>query len=305
MRPLRCAPLVRCPATLLASLLVAGTMSMVATSRVAAEGVQLSVVVEGGAASIEARDAPIADVLRAIGEQAGLTVIIEGEAGDRVSRSLHGVPVSEAIGLLLRAVPSAVIYKTSSGELAEIDVRLMGSGALSAAAPSGAPTASSAEPTEATSRSEGPAVTPDDPRENRIAFVRAAVRAPRENGIGELALLLREDDDATIRAAASGALGRLRAGEAGEALVLALGDRDRRVRRAAARALGAFGGEQAIGALERVLLEERVPTVRQMAVYALSRMSGEAALEVLEAAQSDRDGTVRAIAETALSRNQD
>jgi HEAT repeat protein len=198
-----------------------------------------------------------------------------------------------------------VIYKTSSGELAEIDVRLMGSGALSAAAPSGAPTASSAEPTEATSRSEGPAVTPDDPREDRIAFVRAAVRAPRENGIGELALLLREDDDATIRAAAAAALGKLRDEEAGDALSLALADRDRTVRRAAARAFGAVGGSQGIEALERVLLEERASEVRRMAAYALSRMDAPPALSALEIARSDRDRTVRAIAETALSRDQD
>jgi hypothetical protein len=296
------------PAALLASLLVAATMGVVATSRVAAEGVELSVVVEGGVASIEARDAPIADVLRAIGERGGVVVTVEGEAGDYISRSLDRVPVREAIGLLLREIPSAVIYKTSVGELVEINVRFTGGGSPSGvpgAAQPGAPGTTSADPSAVTSASEELAVDPDDPREDRLAFVRSAARAPKKDGLGELALLVREDEDATIRVAAAGALGRLRSGEAGEALVLALADRDRRVRRAAARALGAFGDEQAIGALERVLLEERVPAVRQMAVYALSRMSGEAALDALEAAQFDPDRTVRAIAETALSRDQD
>jgi hypothetical protein len=266
---------------------------------------QLSVVVEGGLVGVEARNAPLADVLSAIGEQAGIVVTIEGEAGGRISRSLHRVPVSEAIGLLLREIPSAVIYEISSGRLAEIHVRLMGGGTSSAVASSGAPSASSAEPTEATSLSEGAAVTPDDPREDRIAFVRAAMRAPRANGIGELALLLRDDEDATIRAAAAAGLGKLPNEEAGEALSLALADRDRTVRRAAARAFGAVGGRDAIDALERVLLEESASEVRRMAAYALSRMGGEAALEALGAAQFDRDRTVRAIAESAISRDQD
>jgi hypothetical protein len=274
-------------------------------SRVVAANAGFSVALEGGFLSVDARDAPIADVLRTVGEQAGLTVVIEGEAGDRISRSLHGVLLSEAVGLLLRGVPSAIIYKTSSGKLTEIHVRLMGSGASSAAAPSDPPGTTSADPSEAISPSEKLAVDPDDPHEDRLAFVRSAARAPKKDGFGELALLVRDDDDATIRAAAAGALGRLRGGAAGEALAAALSDPDRRVRRAAARALGAFGGEQAIGALERALLEERVPAVRQMAVYALSRMGGDAALQVLEAVQFDRDDTVRAIAETALSRDQD
>ena len=60
-----------------------------ATSRVAAEGCSFRSW-SRAAATIEVRDAPIVDVLRAIGEQAGLIVTIEGEAGDRISRSLHG-----------------------------------------------------------------------------------------------------------------------------------------------------------------------------------------------------------------------
>jgi HEAT repeat protein len=149
------------------------------------------------------------------------------------------------------------------------------------------------------------AVNPDDPREERLAFVRATARTPHPDGLDELALLLLEDEDATIRAAAAGALGRLRGGEAGEALISALDDRDRRVRRAAARAFGAVGGERAIEALERVLLEERASEVRRMAPYALSRMGNEPALAALEIARSDRDRTVRNIAEAALTRAQD
>jgi hypothetical protein len=278
---------------------------VISASCLATEGERLWVAVEGGLATVEAADAPLTDVLRAIGERAGIVVTIEGEAGERISRSLHDVPVSEAIGLLLRGVPSAVIYETSSGELAEIHVRLMGGGTSSAAAAPGAPIVSSAEPTEATSLSEGAAVSPDSPREDRIAFVRAAVRAPRETGIGELALLLRDDEDATVRAAAATGLGKLRGEEAGDALSLALADRDRTVRRAAARAFGVVGGRQAMEALERVLLEERASEVRRMAAYVLSRMSDETALSALEIARSDPDRTVRAIAETALSRDQD
>jgi HEAT repeat protein len=100
------------------------------------------------------------------------------------------------------------------------------------------------------------------------------------------------------------ALGPLRDPQAGEALAAALADRDGRVRRAAARAIGAYGGAQAIEALDRTLREERVPGVRRMAAYALSRMADQAALDVLDGLRADPDPTVRALAELALARGE-
>jgi HEAT repeats len=290
-------------AALFASLVVAGAIGVMPASHVAAESVQLSVEVEGGLVTVEAREAPLTDVLRAIGEQAGVVVTVEGDAHNRISRSLSGVSVSEAIPLLLRDISSVVVYKTPSGQPAEIHVRLPG-GKTGARTPdtSGKAFVDRSDPA---APPEHPGITSDDPHEDRLAFVRKAARAPQADALDSLSTLLLEDDDPLIRGAAAAALGKLSGSVAGEALSAALADRDYRVRRRAARALGEQGGELAIDALGRALIEERVPQVRRMAAWALSHMADEAALTALDMARLDLDPTIRNIAEAALIRAED
>jgi hypothetical protein len=255
---------------------------------------ELSVVVGGELVSIESQEAPLADVLQAIGEQAGFAVAVEGDADAAVRLSLAGLPVAEALRLLLRDAASAIIYERSAGRLVGIRVRLLNDGAGARSN-----VATPVEGTQPERRRDLP-VTPHDWREDRVAFVRQAARAPREGALEELTTLLLDDDDATIRRLAAAALGRLRSEEVGEALASALADRDHGVRRAAARALGRFGGEQAIEALREVLMKERAPAVRQMAAYALSRMDDQSARDALVAARRDR--TLRTIVRAALTR---
>jgi hypothetical protein len=300
MRPSRLKPIILRPIALLGSLLVAGAIDAVSGHHVAraAEDERLSVAIDGGLVSLDAHDAPLADVLRAIGEQAGIVVSVQGGAGPRISRSLSGKPLSEALELLLGEAASGVIYKRASGRLAELRVRLMSVQAAAHAAST--PSVARSEPG---ALAEDRAIAPDAPREDRLAFVRETARAPRADALDVLSALLLEDDAPLVRRSAAAALGRLRDEAAGEALSAALADRDRHVRRLAARGLGEHGGELAIGALGRVLIEERVPTVRRMAAWALSRMGHEAALAALDMARLDLDPTVRKIAEAALTQD--
>jgi HEAT repeats len=303
VRPFRFSSLTGRSIALLTGLLMGGAIGVEPGNRTAlsAEGEQLSVAMEGGNVTVEAREVPLAHVLRAIGEQAGIVVMVKGDAGDRISRSLSGVSGSEAIRLLLRDVPSAVMYKTSSGQLAEIHVRLVARQAA-ARAPNASWTAS-VDPSDPEAPPEDPEVTPDDSHEDRLAFVRKAARAPQADALDALSALVLEDDDPLIRGSAAAALGKLSGPGAGEALSAALADRDHRVRRRVARALGEQGGELAIDALSRVLIEERVPKVRRMAAWGLSRMGDDAALAALDMARHDLDPTVRNIAEAALSQD--
>jgi HEAT repeats len=305
VRPLRFSPLTRRSIALLTGLLMGGAIGAEPGNRTAlsAEGEQLSVAMEDGIVTIEAREVPLAEVLRAIGEQAGIVVMVEGGDGDRISRSLSDVSVSEAIRLLLGDVPSAVTYKTLSGQLAEIHVRLVARQAA-ARAPDASGTGS-VDSSDPEAPLEDPEITPDDPHDHRLAFVRKAARAPQADALDALSALVLEDDDPLIRGSAAAALGKLSGAGAREALGAALADRDHRVRRRVARVLGEQGGEFAVDALSRVLMEERVPKVRRMAAWALSRMGDEAALSALEMARHDLDPTVRNIAEAARTHFED
>jgi len=55
------------------------------------------VEVSGGLLSVEARAAPLADVLRAVGEQTGIRVTIHSGGATRVTESFAGVRVDEGI----------------------------------------------------------------------------------------------------------------------------------------------------------------------------------------------------------------
>ena len=93
------------PATaiFLASLLLAGFAA--ATGSAADDQTQanespappLRVKVIGGLLSVDARDAPLADVLRAVGEQTGIQVTIHSGGATRVTESFAGVGVDEGI----------------------------------------------------------------------------------------------------------------------------------------------------------------------------------------------------------------
>lgn len=263
----------------------------------------LKVEIEQGLLTIEAHNAPLGEILTAIGDQAGFTLFMNGEVNAPISISLDGVPVAQGVRQLLGSASSLLIYGPSKGQLAEVHVRAVSQSA-GAADDRTSPARRSAE----TDRSSYPlwlAVTPEDTRDDRLAFVRTAARAPNAAFTDTLATLLAEDRDPLIRRLAASALVNLGESQIGETLAAALADRDRQVRRLAARGLGELGGEQAIEDLARVLIEDSAPDVRRVAALTLSRMKDEAALVALEAGRFDRDSTVRNISETALTRAED
>jgi hypothetical protein len=132
-----------------------------------------------------------------------------------------------------------------------------------------------------------------------VAGPRDTGREPGPAVAGGLAPI---DEGARLHAARSRRGAHL--GAVAGALARAAGERPRGSTAGAPRrrsGLGMFGGDQASEALERVLLEERAPTVRRMTAYALSRMDDEPASSALETARSDRD-RVRAIVQVRRSR---
>ncbi len=131
-----------------------------------------------------------------------------------------------------------------------------------------------------------------------------------------LALAQKDQEDASVRAAAATACGDIVAAHDGDPALwskvdhvmkrLLEQDKDPRVRRAAVYALGTFGtiAETEIPLLRSTLLKDGHPTVRQNAAWALGRLKDHATREVIDdliqAVDSDTDALVRRDAATAL-----
>lgn len=67
--------------------------------------------VEQGRLTLSAHDAPLAAVLQAIGEKAGIEIEIRGDLDARVTESLTNIPLDEGIRQLLRTHSFAIKYK--------------------------------------------------------------------------------------------------------------------------------------------------------------------------------------------------
>ena len=65
--------------------------------------------------TVELRDAPMADVLLAIGAQAGFEVVIRGNLGGAVTWSFSDLPVDKCIRRLLDDSSLIMIYAPSQG----------------------------------------------------------------------------------------------------------------------------------------------------------------------------------------------
>ncbi len=262
----------------------------------------IEVAVRQGLLSVNLRDAPLADVLQAIGEQAGFRVIIKGDLSAPVTWSFTQAPVDKALRRLLQNTSSVLIYAPSRdggiGPLVEVIV-------LETKADAAARTAQIARmiPAKRTGGSRKTAVVSlNDDREDRLRAVQRLANKPDAAATKDLALLLSEDEDPMIRRIAAIALGKIGGARAEAALTGALEDEDSLVRGRAIQALARKWGHKAVGSLGKTLMKDPDPTVRRQAALSLGRMSGEEALEALQAAQGDADYAVRRAVAFALAR---
>lgn len=247
----------------------------------------LRVYVEGGLLSVDARDAPLADVLRAVGEQTGIQVTIHSGGATRVTESFAGVGVDEGIQRLAGGYDVVLIYAAGRngarrGRLVEVRVY-----------EASTPTA--------------PVTAVVDPRQRaaRLQAVRDLTQQARQQQPGALAALtemLAGDADPVVRQSAAAALGLVGSAEAVSALTAALGDRDPSVRTRVVSALGRRRDEGLAGTVAQVLAGDPDASVRRAAVWALSTLRSEDAHRGLQAAASDSDAGVRQAAAVALKR---
>jgi HEAT repeats len=286
-----------------------------------AAGVEAQVT--SGRLTLEAQGAPLAEVLRAIGEAGRFEVVLRGAFAMPVRESFADRPLEDAIRDLVEG-HSVVVLRDDPGpeagavKLAEI--RVIEDPDL-AASEDEAPVADEgileedAEPTltdrEAfrLSRLGVPPPTREsvlielgDPDQaERVAAVPKVGSLGPGAALDILAGIFAEEEDPLVRSRAVAALTRLEGPGAGMLLrERALRDEDAELRMQALNALASSAGERSVTVLGRILAQDADPQVREAAISALQRVGGDWGRRYVENAAADRDPKIRTAAEQAL-----
>ena len=224
-----------------------------ASGAIAAEptGPVLEVIATSSHISLSARDVPLADVLAAIGREAGVRMVLHGELDTPVTASLIDVPVDEAIRRLSRWYSVLLIYGAAE-DVRDGDVGLKEAWVMSAKsrphdvgiggslydAPrpaaregdrGGVAGASTKNLLEKATKDPSPGV--------RQTALQRLARQPGVEAVNALRDAAIRDPEAFVRRVAIRALAGIRRAEAGDALQFMLDDADPDIREAASRAL--------------------------------------------------------------------
>ncbi len=249
----------------------------------------VSVTIQNGLVSVKARDAALADVLRAVAEQANFILTIKGDSEQNVTWRFRDIPVDRAIQKILQNISSVVTYAPDGAAVVKVYVLRSGGEPWGAAA--------QVEKIIPTKQADIDLLE----REDRIHAAQSLFRQPNVKAIKQLTRLVSEDQDPTVRAVAAVGLGKIRVDKAKEALIGALSDHDSLVRRRAVQGLGRLWGGDAVEPLSLALLEDHDPHVRREAALRLGKIRSEEAREILTLAESDTEPFVRRAVTHALA----
>ena len=252
--------------------------------------------VNGGDVTVDVHDAPLAQVLRAIGEQAGIEVTIFGDLSTPVTQDFAAVPLEEGIRRLTRGHSLAVTYADdeSSGSRVLRGIWVMSNPSTAVAAE-----ASNDAPEVGASHGRGPE---DD--SGWIGGIQALAEEADRGGaaaVRRLTNLGASEPSAVVREQAVAALGRLAGAEIEPALTAALADADASVRVRAVRGLRGTGTETAVASLARASTDDADPQVRLAALSALMSFPGHTMAQGLVRAMADPDRRVRDAAARGLT----
>lgn len=298
-------PRVGAAAAFLGAALIWATPDASAGAPVRAEPGGVQAEVRDGLLTLDARDAPLDSVLRAIGEQAGFDVVIEGNLGMPVSRSFAALPLGQGIRHVMGGTSYVMTYG-GSGEaggprlLRAYGLGESGTGAEEVSWPE---VRIVPDPTQADMEAWILERLTRADRGARIVAVRRVERLEHAVALDIAAQVLGQDGDPVVRGQAAAVLGRLGGDRAAGLLEAALEDADASVRRQAAHAMGALDGDEAIHDLGRVLLRHPDREVRLIALESLASASDEVSRSYLEAGLTLRDAKLREAVKQALDRD--
>ena len=309
---------------LAAAVTCALALVLVATAAEAqSPSIVLDVSVGSGALTVDARNAPLAEVLQTIGQAAGIDVTLRGDFSAPITASFTGVSLEEGFRRLARGHSIALTYAAvadASTRQILTGVRVMsdpptperpGAGMSTSAAtsaPVGQDNAHRGEPRSSSVRAEverpSREVTIHFPPGGWLGGIQALADEARRGTEAAVALLAEvsaSEPDGIVRQQAVAALERLRGPKVESALTAALDDADASVRLRAVRGLRVAGTETAVQSLAAVLLGDADPQVRLAALSALTSLPGPTMLQGLARAAGDPDVRVREAAARGLA----
>ncbi|MDH3673672.1 MAG: HEAT repeat domain-containing protein [Gammaproteobacteria bacterium] len=248
-----------------------------------ASGATVEVELHDGLLTLHASSAPLVEIIRAIGKEAGFETLVHGELDDVLTRSLIALPLEQALRQLLKDVSNVMLFEESQAPRLT-QVWLYGhtiSGRTSAAP--------SFETPEATVIVQAL----DTERATLITAIRERARAGELQAIQELTRLLREDVDPAVRSQAAGALGEIGDAAAISALQMGVEDSEQLVRMRSIRALAPIKSDQSTQVLADLLFSHPDTRTRLLAVWALGQQDSPLARSYLEAAKVDGNTLVQ------------
>ncbi|MFN2200248.1 MAG: HEAT repeat domain-containing protein [Caldilineaceae bacterium] len=244
----------------------------------------LDIEVSDGLLTADVSNVPVAEVIRIIGERAGLKTVVTGDIEVALTRRISRVPLAEGLRRLVGRNLIVMILgpvPKDGGRRALIEVRVH----ISANGPPRRKQADRDEELLSALSHPDAAV-----RSDAVLQLEQIGDLPAADLLGRVAL---EDPSEAVRARAVGVLGRVGGAEVMGALERVLRDSAQVVREQAILALGQIDDENAAELLGDVLLSNPDRQMRLVAAWALGRKASSVAKGFLEAAQNDGDPALR------------
>ena len=249
----------------------------------------------GGRLSVSVKDISIVALMQLVGAEANFDVVAYGDLdGQTGSWSFSDLPLTEAIGKLLRDTNSIVTYRTGSHSDAEprmSKIFLLGSGSTKV----NPIRIQTVEPGLDNQLRLDQAQA--DELQNRLAAIDRSEGLTDDITLENLAFALQHDPDPEVRIRAITALDDIGGSTAVTALVAGLGDSDTTVRKKVVQTFATINDERIPLWLGQVLMGDPDPEVRLEAVQAVARKEGDIARIFLQAATGDSSS---AVSEAAL-----
>ncbi len=250
----------------------------------------IEVELDDGMLSLRASNAPIGEVIEAIGAIAGFETVVLGEIERRIDRTITGVPWETAVRQLLKGYSNSMRF--ADGAVSRpTQVTLYGSFPVDADGESAEPVPGH-EIVESRSLDAGQSDELDELGERAAAGDGEAVL--------QLAELLHNDSDPAVRGRVAALLGEIGDSAAVAVLQGAATDDDQQVRIRSIRGLAAISNDQSAQILADLLFNHPDLRTRLLAAWALGRQDTALARSYLAAALGEAESPLRQAIERAL-----
>lgn len=248
----------------------------------------IEVELDDGKLSLRAANAPIDEVIAAIGALAGFETIVLGKPERRIDRTITGVPWGVAVRQLLKGVSNSMRFTDGAGSrLTQVTLY----GRVHGTADRGF---ADSEHQVVESRSL------DSERSDELDGLGERAAAGDGEAIMRLAELLRNDTDPAVRGRVVALLGEIGDGAAVTVLQGAAQDDDQQVRIRSIRGLAAIRNDQSTQILADLLFNHPDLRTRLLAAWALGQQATGLARSYLESARGEVDPTLQQAIERAL-----